>query len=412
MKKVRDIKIADYTYELPEEKIAFHALGKRDDAKLLLFDKGMISEDRFYNIKNQLSADSLLVYNDSKVINARLQFYKDTGGKVEIFCLEPAGGNNKYDSLFETTGNASWHCLVGGAAKWKDTPLQMEVNIEGETIQLFASKVEQKADTFLIAFSWNAVDIPFIKILEAAGAIPLPPYIHRAATADDEKRYQTIFANLPGSVAAPTAGLHFTEEVLESLREKKIKECGITLHVGAGTFKPVKAETLGAHEMHGEFLEADLEMIQSIASNAQIVAVGTTSVRTLESLYWLGCKLLQEPNLKNLSISQWEVYEEPLVNSDYSKQEAFIKLCQWMEDKKMQSLFAQTEIIIVPGYRFRVVDRMFTNFHQPQSTLLLLIAAAIGEDWRRLYDYALGNDFRFLSYGDSSLLTVKSRRGL
>ena len=407
MSGVRNIKIADYTYNLPESKIAFEGLEKRDDAKILLYEDGRINEDVFHNVSSHLPADSLLVYNDSKVINARLRFYKTTGGKVEIFCLEPAGGNNKYDSLFETSGNATWHCLVGGAAKWKEGDLQLEVNIDGEKVVLVAAKKEQKADTFLISFSWDNRQFPFIKILEAAGAIPLPPYIQRASRVDDEQRYQTIFANLPGSVAAPTAGLHFTEAVLQNLRDKKIKECGITLHVGAGTFKPVKAETLGAHEMHGEFLEVEYDTIVALAAAKEIVAVGTTSVRTLESLYWLGCKVFATPEIMSLNISQWEVYEKPLTDTMLTKQESLSAVLQWLDKNNMKTLFAQTEIIIVPGYTFRFVDRMFTNFHQPQSTLLLLIAAAVGQDWRKIYDYALENNFRFLSYGDSSLLTVK-----
>ncbi|TMI85352.1 MAG: S-adenosylmethionine:tRNA ribosyltransferase-isomerase [Bacteroidetes bacterium] len=403
---VPDLSIQDYTYHLPQERIANFPLQERDASKLLVYNNGVIDEDIYKNLDRWLPSGTVLIFNDTKVISARLLFHKPTGGVIEIFCLEPHEHYRDMTNAMMQQGSVLWQCLIGGASKWKHGQvLEMKIRIGETETFLHAKYVDKKIDSFVIEFSWDETRLSFGEILHYAGVIPLPPYIKRQAQPLDAERYQTIYAHHEGSVAAPTAGLHFTDNLLNRLRKNGIQTDFITLHVGAGTFKPVKSATVHGHEMHAEFITVSKGTIQNIieALGRNVIPVGTTSLRTIESLYWLGVKVTSgEEN--DLTVSQWEPYE--LANQNLSSRQALENLVDLMSRKNMDQLTTKTNIMIVPGYKVRVANALITNFHQPQSTLLLLVAALIGNDWKRVYDYALQNDFRFLSYGDGCLLWV------
>jgi len=400
----KNISIFDFNYELPAGRIALHPLASRDASKLLVYKNGGILEDVYKNIDAYLPAESLLIFNNTRVINARLRFQKNSGGLIEIFCLEPYESVNEYSSVMNKKGSVQWKCMIGGAGKWKAGDL----SVTNGRITMQATLIEKLPGAYIVEFSWIPADLSFAEVLEQFGDIPLPPYIKRKTEKADTERYQTIYAREQGSVAAPTAGLHFTGEIFNRLAAKNMKTDFVTLHVGAGTFKPVKALTMAHHEMHAEWIDVRIEMIENLVNNPgkAIVAVGTTSLRTLESLYWMGVKVNRQPALKKLQLNQWEIYEPPLVNSNIPAGEALSSLLNWMKVNRLQNLFTQSQILIAPGYQFKMANAIITNFHQPQSTLLLLVAAAIGDDWRKVYDHALQHDFRFLSYGDGSLLFI------
>ncbi len=400
----RTLSIKDFSYSLPEERIAKYPLGERHASKLLIYEEGNICEDTYRNIADHIPANSLLVFNDTKVVEARLLFQKPTGGVIEIFCLEPHHQYPDITSAMLQHEKVLWHCLIGGASKWKHgQTLEKKTAYNSNDLILNARYIEKSIDSFVVELSWNDPSLSFAEVLHLFGAIPLPPYIKREVEASDAERYQTVYAHYQGSVAAPTAGLHFTEDVFENLKEKNIEKDFVTLHVGAGTFKPVKSETMRDHEMHAEYFTVTKSLVQNLIDHLDknIVAVGTTSLRTLESLYWLGAKWLTDHGQRTTEITQWEIYENP---EHISPKEALTNLMKWMDKKETNSLTAKTQTIIAPGYQFKIVNGLVTNFHQPQSTLLLLVAAFIGEDWRQVYDHALKNNFRFLSYGDGSLL--------
>jgi S-adenosylmethionine:tRNA ribosyltransferase-isomerase len=396
----RNIKISDYSYTLPEDRIAKYPLAERDSSNLLVWQNGIIKKDGFQNISAYLPADSLLVFNNTRVIHARLFFWKETGAKIEIFCLEPVQPND-HQLAFQQTEKVVWKCMVGHAKKWKNGELVRKFEINGQTAELKAKKTAQENNTFLIEFSWTQ-GFTFAEIIEKTGVLPIPPYLNRDTEPADELTYQTVYAKTDGSVAAPTAGLHFTENVMAKLKKKNTSLREITLHVGAGTFQPVKSETINGHNMHHEQVIFPKKFIEELlASTKKIIAVGTTSVRSLESLYWLGIKLGELKNLsQSLEIKQWEPYEN---TEQISIQQSLKNILDYLEKTNRATLQFSTQIIIVPGYRFKLINGMITNFHQPQSTLLLLIGAFLGSDWKKVYDYALNNDFRFLSYGDSNL---------
>ena len=402
----KDLQIKDFSYNLPDERIAKYPLANRDQSKLLIYKGEQISESVYQQIAKEIPENSLLLFNNTKVVEARILFQKETGATIEIFCLEPDDRYPDITSAMLQKGKVFWKCLVGGAKKWKEPQISKSILIGGRTIAFTAERREQIADYYLIEFNWVDADISFAEILHAAGLIPLPPYLNRAAEKSDLDRYQTIYAKYDGSVAAPTAGLHFTEAVFEQLEAKNIERAYLTLHVGAGTFKPVKAEKIEGHEMHAEFIEVSVDLIQKIISklNETIIPVGTTSMRTIESLYWLGVKTILRSDiaLSELVINQWDPYT--LDASSISASEALQALIVWMQKNELELLITKTQIIIAPGYSFKIAKALITNFHQPQSTLLLLVSALIGEEWKRVYEYALENDFRFLSYGDGCLL--------
>ncbi len=401
----KDLSIYDFTYHLPDEKIASFPLSERDASKLLVYKEGIITEDTYRNIDAHLPEASLLVFNNSKVIEARLLFQKSTGGVIEIFCLEPDSRYNDVTTAMLQQGSVYWKCLIGGASKWKHGQLLDKQIVSGDMIvQLSARYVEKAADSFLVELSWQPDHLSFAELLHLAGAIPLPPYIKRKPESSDAERYQTIYAKQDGSVAAPTAGLHFSPAVFEKLVAHNINHTYLTLHVGAGTFKPVKSEKMSGHEMHAEFIDVSRETLQLLINNLdKIIAVGTTSLRTLESLYWLGVQTFGKTGSSPSIVNQWEPYE---TDGNISTQNALLALLNWMEKNKTDRLLAKTQIIIAPGYKPRMARALITNFHQPQSTLLLLVAALIGEKWKEVYDYALRNNFRFLSYGDGCLLWI------
>lgn len=406
MKHPKELTILDYTYPLADDRIAAFPLPERDASKLLIYDNGQISTDAYRQLADHIPADSLLVFNNTKVVEARLLFQKSTGGVIEIFCLEPHEQYADITSAMLQTGKVYWQCLVGGASKWKaGQVLEKKIRYHNEEITLQASYIEKRTGCFIIELSWTPDALSFAELLHAAGAIPLPPYIKRKAEDSDTERYQTVYAKHDGSVAAPTAGLHFTENIFTALREKNIRQDYVILHVGAGTFKPVKAEKMNEHDMHAEWIDVSHEFIGHLLEslNGNIVAVGTTSLRTLESLYWIGRKAASgELRVTCMEITQWEVYDQK--GEEVSAKEALAALIEWMKANKLDRLVTKTQILIAPGYQFRIINGLITNFHQPQSTLLLLVAALIGEDWRKVYEFALTNDFRFLSYGDGSLL--------
>lgn len=402
--KTQQIRIEEYDYPLPDERIAKFPLAKRDESKLLLYKDGQVSESVFKHIADYLPAGSLLVYNNTRVIQARLLFQKATGARIEVFCLEPAEPHD-YALIFQQTERCSWICLVGNLKKWKDGLLTKKVAIQGEEVILSAEKKESHGDSHRIEFTWNNPKYTFADLLDAAGVLPIPPYLHRETEKSDLVTYQTVYSKIKGSVAAPTAGLHFTPEVLADVDAHGIGREEVTLHVGAGTFKPVKSETIEGHEMHTEFISVRRSSIERIQKNlGKIIAVGTTSVRTLESLYYIGVKLASHPDAtsEELVVNQWMPYEAE--NNRIPVAEALQHILDYLDRHQADKLVTATQIIIAPGYEFKIVRGIITNFHQPKSTLLLLISAFVKGNWRTIYDYALSQDFRFLSYGDSSLL--------
>ena len=402
--KTQQIRIEKYDYPLPDERIAKFPLAKRDESKLLLYKDGQVSESVFKHIADYLPAGSLLVYNNTRVIQARLLFQKATGARIEVFCLEPAEPRD-YALIFQQTERCSWICLVGNLKKWKDGLLTKKVAIQGEEVILSAEKKESHGDSHRIEFTWNNPKYTFADLLDAAGVLPIPPYLHRETEKSDLVTYQTVYSKIKGSVAAPTAGLHFTPEVLADVDAHGIGREEVTLHVGAGTFKPVKSETIEGHEMHTEFISVRRSSIERIQKNlGKIIAVGTTSVRTLESLYYIGVKLTSHPDAtsEELVVNQWMPYEAE--NNRIPVAEALQHILDYLDRHQADKLVTATQIIIAPGYEFKIVRGIITNFHQPKSTLLLLISAFVKGNWRTIYDYALSHDFRFLSYGDSSLL--------
>jgi len=407
-----NIFIKDYTYELTEERIAKYPLPQRDESKLLIYKNGKIEENNYYNLDKYIPSNSLLVFNNTKVVEARLIFQKSSGSVIELFCLEPAEEYPDITTAMMQKKKVLWKCLVGGAKKWKDESLiKMIKMIESDSkeVELVAKKIKKLTDDFLIEFSWNDASLSFAEILHHTGSVPLPPYLHREAEETDKERYQTIYAKHEGSVAAPTAGLHFTERLFQKLEKKNIQRDFVTLHVGAGTFKPVKTETISEHEMHAEFFEVQKIFIENLLYHLDknIIVVGTTSLRTIESLYWLGVKTIFQAEISqhDLQLQQWEVYN--IDASDISTEQALQSLLQWMNKNQTEVLVTKTQIIIVPGYELKVANGLITNFHQPQSTLLLLVASIVGDYWKKIYSYALENNFRFLSYGDGSLIWKK-----
>jgi S-adenosylmethionine:tRNA ribosyltransferase-isomerase len=399
----KNLSITDFDYPLPESRIAIYPTPQRDQSRLLIYENGTISEDIFKNIHHHLPSHSLMILNNTRVVEARIIFQKPTGARIEIFCLEPGDEYSDISTAMSQHGSVTWKCMVGRASSWMhQSTLEKKLN---NNISLYAKIISKEADHFVIQLSWSPENISFAEILHIAGSTPLPPYIKRKADASDAERYQTVYAHFSGSVAAPTAGLHFTPEVMNNITASSIESDYVTLHVGAGTFKPVKSESMASHEMHAEFIEVKKSLLEKLSSgkNNPVIAVGTTSLRTLESVYWIGVKVHNDKNIssENLHVQQWEPYESV---SEVSLNQAMHSLISWMDSQKLTSLVTRTSLLIAPPYRFRVVDILITNFHQPRSTLLLLVAAFIGEKWKSVYTYALENDFRFLSYGDSCLL--------
>ena len=400
----RHIRISDYNYPLPDERIAKFPLAERDQSKLLVYKKGVVAQDCFTSLPSLLPKGPLIVFNNTKVIQARLHFRKETGALIEVFCLEPILPND-YALNFQQTEHSAWLCMVGNLKKWKGEALKREMVVKGETITLTAERGECRGTSHWIDFRWDNPNITFADILEVFGELPIPPYLNRETQESDKQTYQTVYSKIKGSVAAPTAGLHFTPRVLDALQEVGIEKDEVTLHVGAGTFKPVKSEEIEGHEMHTEYISVNRSTIEKlIAHGGEAIAVGTTSVRTLESLYHMGAALIQHGELteEQLHVTQWQPYQEDIVWP--STVDALQALLSHLDKHHLEALHSSTQIIIVPGYEYRVVKAIVTNFHQPQSTLLLLVSAFVKGDWRTIYDYALANDFRFLSYGDSSLL--------
>jgi S-adenosylmethionine:tRNA ribosyltransferase-isomerase len=404
MDQVQNISILDYTYPLEDGQIASYGLPQRDQSRLLIWRNGELTDEKFANLPNYLPEQSMVVFNNTQVIKARLFFKKLTGAKIEIFCLEPINPID-YSQSFAQTERCRWKCIIGNLKKWKDEILEQHLTIGGKPVLFKAQKVRPLlSNTSEIEFSWDNPLLNFAELLESAGNIPIPPYLNRESETIDLESYQTVYSRIKGSVAAPTAGLHFTPEIITGLQAKNIDCKELTLHVGAGTFQPVKAETIGGHEMHTEHFILSQTLINELASFAgKIIAVGTTSVRTLESIYFIGCKVIENQSIKpeQLAVAQWEPYraQQPI----YSRQQAFKGLSDYLTLHKLAQLNSSTSIMIVPGYNFKVIGGMVTNFHQPQSTLLLLIAAFLGDEWKRIYAHALKNNYRFLSYGDSNL---------
>ena len=443
----KDIRISDFSYELPDERIAKFPVEQRDQSKLLVYEHGHISETRFSHLPEYLPKNALMVFNNTRVIQARLHFRKETGALIEIFLLEPAEPAD-YEQVFQTSEACSWLCLVGNQKKWKEGTLTRTLEIKGEKVELRATRKGTQGTSQLIEFEWFVENktfplqgeskgaFSFAEILDAIGELPIPPYLNRNTEESDKSTYQTVYSRIKGSVAAPTAGLHFTEEVLKTIENQGITREEVTLHVGAGTFRPVKSETIEGHEMHSEHISVRRQTIENlIRHGGRAIAVGTTSVRTLESLYYIGRKILHNPDIAEeaLAVAQWEPYENrdsrfeergtrneergrgneeggtrseerDTVNSQLSTLNCLRAILDWLDRHQLDTLTSATQIIIVPGYEYKIVSHLVTNFHQPQSTLLLLVSAFVGGDWRRIYNYALDHDFRFLSYGDSSLL--------
>lgn len=399
--KVRNIRISDYNYPLPDHRIAKHPLAAREQCKLLCYKVGgEITEGHFYDVPAVLPEKAMLVYNNTRVINARLRFRKATGSTIEIFCLEPVAPCD-YQLIFQTTQSCTWLCLVGNSKRWKQGPLTQEIEVDGKTVTLEANRGERRGNSFEIEFSWNG-GVTFASILEAIGEIPIPPYLNRGTESTDSADYQTVYSHIDGSVAAPTAGLHFTDEVLAECDKRGITRRELTLHVGAGTFQPVKSENIGEHEMHHEFISVQRSLlVDLINAEGPVVAVGTTSVRTLESLYYVGQVLETNPDADEeiLTVKQWMPYSTPC---EISTKKALQNVVDYLDRHHAEAYMGSTQLMIAPGFQYRIISGMITNFHQPQSTLLLLVSAFVGEDhWRAIYDYALDHDFRFLSYGDA-----------
>lgn len=401
----RNIHISDYNYTLPPERIARYPLAHRDQSKLLVYDKGKISRHVFKDIAGFIPEYSLLICNNTKVIQARLHFRKPTGALIEIFCLEPHLPND-YQLIFEQREHCEWQCLVGNKKKWKDGKLALHFALGNNNVTLEAEITETAENHVVVRFSWNG-KFSFAEILEAVGELPIPPYLNRETEESDKETYQTVYSKIDGSVAAPTAGLHFTQNVFDSLKKRNIECDEVTLHVGAGTFKPVKATEINGHEMHSEYICVKRHTIERlIAHGGHCTAVGTTSVRTLESLFYIGLKIMRNPNISpdQLHVEQWLPYDTLEADNDIDPLQPLNAILTWLDTHNLSTIHTTTQIIIAPGYKYHIVERIITNFHMPQSTLLLLVSAFIGEDWKQVYDYALDNDFRFLSYGDSSIL--------
>lgn len=401
--KTEQIRIEEFNYPLPDERIAKFPLTKRDESKLLVYRNGKIDEAVFKQLSDYLPQGSMLVYNNTRVIQARMLFQKETGAQIEVFCLEPVIPHD-YALVFQQTESCSWLCLVGNLKKWKEGALHKTIRMDDKEVVLSAERIKTTGDSHLVRFSWNNPQVTFAELLDAAGILPIPPYLHRETRESDLQTYQTVYSKIKGSVAAPTAGLHFTPEVLAGLDAKGFTREEVTLHVGAGTFKPVKSEVIGDHEMHTEFISVRRSAIESIRTNlGRIIAVGTTSVRTLESLYYMGRTLLNNPDAtsEELVVTQWTPYND---TEEVTAHEALTALLDYLDRNQTDRLLSATQIMIAPGYEFKIVKGIITNFHQPKSTLLLLISAFVNGNWKSIYNYALDNDFRFLSYGDSSLL--------
>ena len=402
----KDIHISNYNYELPDERIAKFPKEERDHSKLLIYNKGQVGEDVFFHLPEYLPQGALMVFNNTKVIQARLHFRKDTGALIEIFLLEPAQPAD-YEQMFQQSERCSWLCLVGNQKKWKEGTLCRVIDVKGTSVEVRATRKGEHGTSQWIDFEWTG-GVSFAEILDAMGELPIPPYLNRETQESDKTTYQTVYSKIKGSVAAPTAGLHFTERVLSAVDEHGIEREEVTLHVGAGTFRPVKSETIGEHAMHTEYIAVRRHTIERLlAHGGSAIAVGTTSVRTLESLYYMGLKVMRNPDIKEeqLHVNQWEPYQETDgEQKEVSSLEALQALLDWMVSHELTVLHSSTQIIIAPGYTYKIVKMLVTNFHQPQSTLLLLVSAFVHGDWHKIYDYALAHDFRFLSYGDSSLL--------
>lgn len=432
---VGKLRIADFNYDLPDERIAKFPLAQRDSSKLLIYNKGVVSEDVFSSLPQYLPKGALMVFNNTKVIQARLHFQKETGATVEVFCMEPFAPA-EYQQNFAQTGSVEWLCMIGNLKRWKDGTLTKQVEVKGKTLSLCVERFESsgtQGTNHRVRFFWNDDNVAFSEILEAVGELPIPPYLNRETQESDKRTYQTVYSKIKGSVAAPTAGLHFTDNVLHALDESGIDREELTLHVGAGTFKPVKSEEIADHEMHSEYIVVRRRTIEKLIQHGgEAIAVGTTSVRTLESLYYIGQKILRNPNIteEELHVNQWEPYENDsssefkapssrfkVQDAEFTVQDSRVQeketlaalnaILDWMDRSGLQAFHTTTQIIIAPGYDYHIVHWMVTNFHQPQSTLLLLVSAFVKGDWRKIYDYALSHDFRFLSYGDSSLLKMK-----
>lgn len=401
----KDLAIEDFSYDLPAERIALYPAHPRDTSRLLIFNKGSITEDIYRHIDKHLPPDSTLVFNDTRVIKSRVLFQKPTGASIEIFCLEPFEKFRDYDSLFHQTGNILWTCMIGKAGKWKEKQLSKTILIDNVEVTLVAQLTEKLPDSYVVQFSWTPSHYSFGEVISAAGVMPLPPYIKRFANEEDEVSYQTVYSEHEGSVAAPTAGLHFTNDMINDLHQKGINTLFTTLHVGAGTFKPVKSGTMEGHIMHTEWMNISIGFLERLLENIgrTIISVGTTSTRTLESIYWMGNKILNKENINavDLQISQWEVYE-PM--KTHGTRDALAALIEWIKDRQETHLMIETGIIIAPAYQYKITQGLITNFHQPKSTLLLLVAALAGDNWRKMYDYAIEHGFRFLSYGDGCLI--------
>ncbi|WP_028903488.1 MULTISPECIES: S-adenosylmethionine:tRNA ribosyltransferase-isomerase [unclassified Prevotella] len=398
----RHIRINDYNYPLPDERIAKFPLSQRDHSKLLVYRKGEVSQDVFYNLPEYLPKGALMVFNNTKVIQARMHFRKDTGALIEVFLLEPAAPSD-YELMFQTSERCAWYCLVGNLKKWKEGTLRRTIDVKGQQIEVCATRGPIHGTSHRVDFEWTG-GVSFAEIIDAMGELPIPPYLNRETQESDKTTYQTVYSKIKGSVAAPTAGLHFTPEVLAAVDAHGIEREELTLHVGAGTFKPVKSEEIEGHEMHTEYISVRRDTIRKlIAHDGCAIAVGTTSVRTLESLYYMGLKVMQNPEASesDLHVNQWEPYDTV---TTVSTVDSLTALGAWMDAHGLEVLHSSTQIIIAPGYDYHIVKMLVTNFHQPQSTLLLLVSAFVKGDWHKIYDYALENDFRFLSYGDSSLL--------
>lgn len=406
--ETKHIRISDYNYSLPDERIAKYPLSQRDHSKLLVYNKGRVGEDHFYNLPSYLPEKALMVFNNTRVIQARMHFRKlnasgePLGALIEIFLLEPSQPAD-YEQMFQARGHCSWLCLVGNLKKWKEGALTRQCIVHDMPCNVSATRLGEQGTSQLIEFTWDG-DVPFADIIDAMGELPIPPYLNRATEESDKTTYQTVYSKIKGSVAAPTAGLHFTPDVLAAVDARGIDREEVTLHVGAGTFRPVKSEEIEGHEMHTEYIAVRRQTLEKLlAHNCQAIAVGTTSVRTLESLYYMGVKAWRNPDVEDLHVYQWEPYEDSSSNA-LSSTEAIRALLAWMDRHKQSVLHSSTQIIIAPGYDYKIVRMLVTNFHQPQSTLLLLVSAFVNGDWRCIYDYALQHGFRFLSYGDSSLL--------
>ncbi|MBR5117704.1 MAG: S-adenosylmethionine:tRNA ribosyltransferase-isomerase [Muribaculaceae bacterium] len=403
LNQVRNLRIADYNYPLPDERIAKHPLAQREQCKVLMFKDNAIEQHIFHEVPALLPSNALLVYNNTRVINARLRFRKATGSQIEIFCLEPVAPRD-YQLIFQTTHECTWLCLVGNSKRWKSGPLTQQIDVDGNAITINATRGERRGNAFEIIFSWDGEDVTFASVLEALGEIPIPPYLNRDTEKSDLTDYQTVYSHIDGSVAAPTAGLHFTDELLAECDRRGIERRELTLHVGAGTFQPVKSDNIGDHAMHTEFISVPRDLLAELATtNRPVIAVGTTSVRTLESLYYIGQILEANPEAteEELRVTQWMPYTTPC---EITPQQALQNIVDYLDCHNASDYLGSTQLMIAPGYRYRIVKGMITNFHQPQSTLLLLVAAFVGNDnWRTIYEYALNHGFRFLSYGDACL---------